>query len=252
MISEDEAKIIALELARTQYAPLREGDAIVLDDSRTERSRIGWVFWPESQHALETDDDDSWLARASAIFVHRFEAWAAPIDGRTPTDFEVLRCPGPDWPEIAWLTMPLVFVTQALGWWLGWMALDAVLDWLQIRELPIVGILGVLGVMFVLGIVPIHVALTKTEFVHLRRWLPLVIVMGGTAVGELLSSVWVIHSALERPDLGRALSLLPDYYRFLSWDYLWWRLAVAALVGAATWATATNDARGRKALWRDD
>jgi hypothetical protein len=66
------------------------------------------------------------------------------------------------------------------------------------------------------------------------------------------ASVWVIHSALERPDLGDALSLLPDSYRFLSWDCLWWRLAVAVRVGAATWTTATNDARGRKVPWRDD
>ena len=249
MISEADAKQAALELARTLYAPLRAGDEIVIDDQRTQRGAVGWVFWPESRHYLETEQYDCSLPFVQAIFVHQASGRASSIAGNAPTDFEVLGSPGHDWPTRAWIAVPLAVVAQAMVWFGAWLSFDFITRVLDIEAVP-VSLLGIV-LLGLFAISPTVTAIRWANFVNAHPRLGLWIVLAGSLLGELSVSAHFINRILPWPDFATALLIVPEFYGLQSWTYLAFHAAALTVMLAAA-SQIGNDRITSKALWRGD
>jgi hypothetical protein len=248
MTSED-AKGLALAVARKRFTLERNDDEIVIEEDKTEEREVGWVFWVQSRHHLETDSFDSMLMGSRAIFVNRSTGHASVIAGDAPTNLEVRGSPEHDWPAMAWLTMPLACVCQAVVWVAAWIAHDAIVRALGGILLP-AGLVA-MALAGVLATAPTALAVRWTEFANVRRRIPLLVVLTGTVIGEVVVSI--IFMLTDAPELlpWSAVAAVPTFLAAQPGDYLALKgIAFVVMLGLAPFIG--EEEKNTKRLWRGD
>jgi len=163
-LSEKDARAAALELATVHY-PLF-GDALEVEPERTEEREVGWLFYPQSKRFLDTGDPSAEILDVQPIFVHRQTGHASQVKRYGPTDFVVDGEPGPDWPPLAFVFVPLAVLAQAASWVALWWGLELLLRGLGFVPVHLLGII----VGIVIFTLPAEKVVRAARFRNFSRW----------------------------------------------------------------------------------
>lgn len=185
MFSPDDAKAAAIELAAERH-PIFGSDRLDVDAAKTEERELGFILHVQSGRFLETHDASAEIKDVQPIFVHRRTCAATWVKRYGPSDFVVDGQPGPDWPPLATIVVPLAVAVQAASWLAMWWGLYGLA--LAVGFIPLHFIAFLLAIA--ISVLPTDRVIRYARFRNFNRWVGLAVTLVGLVLAEFLAATF--------------------------------------------------------------